>query len=326
MIYTLGGSVGPSDQVIPIEKLAGPLGDEGIQSVLATRPSSMPVPDGLTLDQVEAMLRTLAIDDAPAESLRGYVDDSFWRFLLTWDLVKSLEGRALELGSNPYFTTVLMDRWTGLDLTLANYFGPTGVGLGAQAVTYTAPDGSSVDRTFSFDHFDVEHDPFPYPDSSFDTVLFCEILEHLLEDPVATISEINRVLVSDGTLVVTTPNVARLENVLRLVDGANLYDPYSGFGPYGRHNREYTLHDLAIILSFCGFELERAFTSDAHRWSIADRTTLDTVAPLVEHRRNDLGQYLFVVARKIGPPQSGRPSWLYRSLPEHQLVDWSLPG
>ncbi len=306
--------------------MLGPLDDAEIGARFSTRPAAMPVPDGVSIDQVEAMLRSLSIDDSPAESLRGYVDDSFWRFLLTWDLVRETRGRVLELGANPYFTTVLIDRWGDVDLTLANYFGPTGAQRGAQTVTYSAPDGSTVERRFEFDHFDVEHERFPYGDASFDSVLFCEIVEHLLEDPVATIAEINRVLVADGVLVLTTPNVARLQNVIRSVTGGNPYDPYSGFGPYGRHNREYTLHDVAILLTFCGFRLERAFTSDAHPWTIAERSVVDAVAPLLEERRADLGQYLFVVARKVGRPRPGRPSWLYRSLPDGELVDWSLPA
>ena len=80
--------------------------------------------------------------------------------------------------------------------------------------------------------------------ASFDFVLFCEIIEHLLMNPLHALREIHRVLEPGGLLVLTTPNVARLGNVLRWSRGDNIYDPYSGFGPYGRHNREYTLHEL----------------------------------------------------------------------------------
>ena len=109
----------------------------------------------------------------------------------------------------------------------------------------------------------MEEDPFPYPDNSFSVVFFCEIIEHLLMNPLHSLNEIHRVLAPDGTLVITTPNVARLENVLALVAGTNIYDPYSGHGPYGRHNREYTLHDLAGVLEFAGFTIDRAFTADS---------------------------------------------------------------
>ncbi len=94
-------------------------------------------------------------------------------------------------------------------------------------------------------------------------MLFCEIVEHLLLDPLHALHEIHRVLRPSGLLVLTTPNVARLGNVLALVAGANIYDPYSGFGPLGRHNREYTRHELVALLRFAGFTVEAAFTARA---------------------------------------------------------------
>jgi SAM-dependent methyltransferase len=98
----------------------------------------------------------------------------------------------------------------------------------------------------------------------FDVVLFCEILDHLLVDPVAALREIHRVLRPGGTLVLTTPNVARLESVARLLAGANIYDPYSGHGPYGRHNREYTMSELEQLLIAAGFVVDSAFSADVH--------------------------------------------------------------
>ena len=44
------------------------------------------------------------------------------------------------------------------------------------------------------DQFDAEKDVFPYPDEYFDTVLCCELIEHLPSDPMHMMSEINRIL------------------------------------------------------------------------------------------------------------------------------------
>ncbi len=44
----------------------------------------------------------------------------------------------------------------------------------------------------------------PYPDSTFDRVLFCEVIEHI-EDDTKALKEIRRVLKSGGRLVVSTP-------------------------------------------------------------------------------------------------------------------------
>ncbi len=95
---------------------------------------------------------------------------------------------------------------------------------------------------------------FRIADASFDVIVFCEVLEHMTNDPMHALREIARVLKPGGLLVLTTPNVARIENVIALLEGRNIYDPYSGYGPYGRHNREYTRDELHRLLAYCGFD------------------------------------------------------------------------
>ena len=50
---------------------------------------------------------------------------------------------------------------------------------------------------------------FPYPDAHFATVICGELIEHLFEDPMHLMSEVNRILKPGGHLVLTTPNIAR---------------------------------------------------------------------------------------------------------------------
>ena len=276
-----------------------------------------PLPDGQTEESLRRTLASLTIDDSKPGDLDIYVDDSFYRFIHTWSLVRNENGRCLELGANPYFATYLLREHSDLDMTLANYFGGE-EGTRSQRVSWD--DGSGrVTHEMPFDHFNLEESRFPYDDATFDVVLFCEIIEHLMMDPVHTLREIRRVLKPGGLLVVTTPNVARMWNVLAMADGLSIYDPYSGFGPYGRHNREYSLHELVQLCRFCGFETDNAFTADGHRVDYSGHPRWPDALRLVEWRRNDLGHYLFAAMRADGEPQDGLPVSLYRSYPAEQL-------
>ncbi|HTY54948.1 MAG TPA: class I SAM-dependent methyltransferase [Candidatus Binataceae bacterium] len=53
----------------------------------------------------------------------------------------------------------------------------------------------------------------PYPDQSFDLVVLTEVIEHL-ENHRAAISELSRVLRPGGRLILTTPNIMRLDSRL----------------------------------------------------------------------------------------------------------------
>jgi hypothetical protein len=117
----------------------------------------------------------------------------------------------------------------------------------------------------------------------------------------------------------TTPNVARLDNVRKIIAGENIYDPYSGYGPYGRHNREYTPQDLFQLLSANGFNIRTMFTADVNPGHTSSSVSLEEVAPLVKHRQPDLGQYIFCqssITQDSKQQAAARPGWLYRSMHE----------
>ena len=299
-----------------------------IKREISTKPENLfplrpvlPLPSGITEEQLFEFVTTVRVADAPEQEMRAYGTHDFRRFVYTLGLVSQLEGKCLELGANPYFTTMLLKRFTKLDLSLANYFGPLPAGLHTQDVAYTDEAiGARRTETFSYQHFNVENDPFPYVDAEFDVVIFAEIIEHLLNDPCKVIREIKRVLKPGGTLILTTPNVARLENIARLISGANIYDPYSGYGPYGRHNREYNRHELVMLLQFEGFDVAEHYTADVHENTAAAFADINHLKSKLNNRRGDLGQYIFLKARNASPGPEKVPSWLYRSLPADRLA------
>jgi len=72
----------------------------------------------------------------------------------------------------------------------------------------------------------LNNDPLPYPDNSFDIVTCSEVVEHL-ENYRRLISEIYRVTKKDGLVVLTTPNVINLKSRVK-----NLWSGFPElFGP-----------------------------------------------------------------------------------------------
>ncbi|MGI4880464.1 MAG: class I SAM-dependent methyltransferase [Janthinobacterium lividum] len=279
----------------------------------------LPIPTGQTRATLLESMLSLTMDRPAKEELEAYGRADCDRFIHTLGLVPDEPAAALEVGGNPYFTTILLKQFRRLDLELTNFFsGPPARGM--QHVTYRPVAGGTVDTTFDYWNVNVETDRLPYADGAFDLVLFCEVLEHMTNDPLAAVAELKRVLKPGGRLIVTTPNVARLENVARLIAGENLYDPYSGYGPYGRHNREYTADDLMRLMVHCGFEREIMFTADVSPLAQANLTEAVNASQGVRTTAAEYGQYLFSRWKNAAPIQPGRPSWLYRSYPGDEAV------
>jgi len=244
----------------------------------------------------------------------NYINHAFRRFMITLEMVPraaSPESKLLELGANPYFMTLLLLKFRSYRLTLANFFtrGHAPNGQGVQVI-------SSVKyhecHEFVYDHFNVEEDVFPYPESEFDIVLWCELLEHLTADPTYALYEIHRVLKPGGLLLLTTPNVLAWQNLWKLALGRNIYDVYSGYGAYGRHNREYTPQEAVQLLQACGFEPIELRVEDIYTHSGSFR--------LAKGLRKDWGDNIFVLGQACGSPRYAYPPELYRSTHGHQFA------
>lgn len=283
-------------------------------------PLSTPV--GYTREGILKALISVSIDGSQKGELTGYATADLERFLRTLELVPTDARRALEIGANPYFNTLLLRHFRPqASLTLTNFFNGE-PGVQRQQVSFSGFDGRPEEFPLEFHNLNIEQHQFPFDDATFDVVVFCEVLEHLTMNPMAAMSEISRVLAPDGVLVLTTPNAARLENVVALLEGRNLYDPYSAYGPYGRHNREYTRHELHQLLIHCGFLPEVSYTANVHADIPASSVSWKSLGMLREtaNREFDLGQYFFTRWRKMRACDQRLPRWLYRSYPEDRMM------
>ncbi|MCE7505198.1 class I SAM-dependent methyltransferase [Polynucleobacter sp. IMCC30063] len=290
-----------------------------IERLLQSSNLPLPLPKNATEAKLFDFVTSIRVTDAPDEEMRNYSTHDFKRFIYTLGLAADETGQCLELGANPYFTTMLLKQFTNLKLSLANYFG-SDTKDGRQEVSYRSfKDYAPLKESLNFKHFNIESENFPYEDALFDIVIFTEIIEHLTINPCRVLREIKRILKPEGVLILTTPNVARLENVARLCAGDNIYDPYSGYGTYGRHNREYNLQELITLLKYVGFDCEQSFTANVHHNAAEQFIDITKIFKILEFRKPDLGQYIFIKARNTERNSNKLPSWLFRSYAEELL-------
>jgi glycosyltransferase involved in cell wall biosynthesis len=202
------------------------------------------------------------------------------------------------------------------------------LGYGTVRGCYYGPEGRSDHKSVTsengehfecdIDLFDAEKNVFPYGDESFDTVLCCELIEHLVEDPMHMMSEINRVLKPGGHLVMTTPNIGSMRSVSAILLG---YHP-SFFPAYirprkpgeeaeARHNREYVPMEIQHLLTGSGFEIVRLETGE---FLDEPHPEFGWVVHLLDRYKlgKDLrGDGIYVLGRKSGPVTDRWPAWLY---------------
>ncbi len=198
------------------------------------------------------------------EENERYLTDHMRRF---YETLKALphgnQGeKLLELGAAPYFMSLMLKQFSNYSIFLSNGYK---IGIHTKSAIRLIKNDPCEEHTFNYLTFNAEIDCFPYPDHSFDIVLCCELLEHLILDPTHMLSEIHRILKPGGRVLITTPNVLVLRNLVSLLKyKRNIYYPYSSYGVYGRHNREWTLEEVTQFISGCGFSIENAEIVDTY--------------------------------------------------------------
>lgn len=243
----------------------------------------------------------------------GYVETHLTRLVRTLELTPAggPGDEVLEMGAYMHITPALQSQ--------RGYSTVRGCYLGEPGRTDRRRATSSSSETFEceVDLFDAEKHVYPYEDGRFATVLCCELLEHLYDDPMHLTAEVNRILRNGGHLVLTTPNVCSLRAISAMLlnyhpglfhhyvvpDADGVRDP--------RHAREYAPRDVQALLEASGFEvvalesgpyIERR--SQEHEWV---RRLLER-HELPDHLRGDC---LFAVGRKVGPVRERYPAALY---------------
>ena len=146
------------------------------------------------------------------------------------------------------------------------------------------------DNGIPFRRADLSREPIDaHP--PYDVVVLAEVIEHVPTPPYVVFESIQRSLSPGGFLVVTTPNLYRLRNLVRMATGRPIFDHFrvpEQDGPLG-HFLEYSQEQMEWHVERAGFRIHR---SELTQLSLGGATSLTRFA-----------------RRTLAPVFAARPLW-----------------
>jgi SAM-dependent methyltransferase len=148
-------------------------------------------------------------------------------------------------------------------------------------------------------------------------VLCCELIEHLTEDPMHLMSEINRIVKVGGHLVLTTPNISSLHGIAAVLEGYHpgIFNAYIRPRAEGeveaRHNREYTPKEIQRLLENAGFTVSLLETGPFRKVPRPEEGWVQSLLAQNELSLDLRGEDIYAVGRKTGDVRERYPDWLY---------------
>jgi glycosyltransferase involved in cell wall biosynthesis/SAM-dependent methyltransferase len=282
---------------------------ETVAVIVPPEPASAPAAETVAPSWEQHILSYAGNDPERA----GYIRTHLTRLVRTLEMTPpgGPGDRILEMGAYMQITPALQ-HLLGYGEVRGSYLGPVG------QVDHREVVSQSGERfCCEIDLFDAEKDRFPYPDGHFSTVLCCELLEHLANDPMHMMAEINRILQPGGHLVLTTPNICSLRSVSAVLLGYHpgffhqyiLPDAAGDVAP--RHHREYAPRDVLLLFEQAGFEMARLETGPYLSEPNAAWAWVVNVLERYELSKDLRGEALYAVGRKQGSVKSRYPAGLY---------------
>ncbi len=290
------------------ERYLGFLRGVSIGEPAARAPADAPEPHFVEEVKPEAIERWVAPD------AREYAAHHKSRFVHTLGMTPAGDASKsiLEMGAYMQITPALKYQ-LGYGYVRGCYYGKLGV---VDHKSIASADGQTFEC--DIDHFDAERDAFPYPEASFDTVLCCELIEHLFADPMHMMSEINRILKPGGHLLVTTPNLGSMRAISAILQGyhPSFFPAYirpraEGEETEARHNREYVPMEIQHLLTDAGFDVVRLETGEFLDEPHPEYAWIDHLMERYSIHRNLRGDGIYALGSKTGPVKERWPAWLY---------------
>lgn len=251
---------------------------------------------------------------AETKEARSYVRTHLTRLAKTLAITPPGDAgkRILEMGSYMQITPALKTK-LGYGEVRGCYYGPAGE---REHKSVRSEEGETFEC--EVDLFDAEKDRFPYEDEYFDTVLCCELIEHLPSDPMHMMSEINRILKPGGALVLTTPNVISKRAISAILQGyhpaffpAYIKPAGPGADVEARHAREYAPREIEYLFRDAGLKTALLETGEFLDQPHPEYGWVDHLLESYRLSQDLRGDGIYAVGIKQGPVRRRYPAWLY---------------
>lgn len=218
-------------------------------------------------------------------------------------LDKNPKGKLLELGTSKVIPLLLQELQPELEVHVTDF------DLTKEQKGKTNISLEIYNRDVPVYRVDLEKQALPIESETFDYVLCCEVIEHMELDPMFMMSEINRVLKPQGTLILTTPNITSSRALWKILRGMepHFYMQYRKTPSYHRHNYEYSVSGIRSVMKASGFG-GNIWSEDCFEDPITeDVARLKGIGyPLV-----DIGDNIFAVVKKHRDVVNRYPSVIY---------------
>lgn len=157
---------------------------------------------------------------------------------------------------------------------------------------------------------DLERELFPLESECVDFVLCSEVIEHLDIDPMFMLVEINRIMKKNGKMLITSPNCCSGRNFWKIAHGyrPHFFMQYIKNRSANRHNFEYDMRSLKILLESAGYKIEKSFTKDVFEEPSEDGLNLLRSMNL---STEDRGDCIFILCEKISEVIDRWPGEIY---------------